>query len=417
MLAGMGGVSYHRLVAAVSEAGGIGTLGRLDDGARTSCRRRWRRSASSPPSRSASTSSRRCRGRSSRASRTSSTAAPASSSPVSACPGRRSTPSTTPTSSSGRCAARCATPSAPSPAAATSSSPRAPRPAATPAPWPRWPSCPQVVDAVGEQVPVVAAGGLYDGRGLAAALTLGADGVWIGTRFIATPEARSVDGYKETLLATPEDGTVISRAYTGKTCRVVRNDWTQHFEEHPEELQPFPAQVLAASGRPAPTTSAPPTAPIVDVAREFFPCRPGRRRHPRAGAGRRARGPDGDEAEAAIARASAATGEHGTTSLRARIEGVWADDIVPALCDYIAIPNVSVAFDPDWDAQRPHGRRRRADPRRGAPTRPIEGLHGRRAASCRAAPRSSSARSRPPAPAARRATPCCSTATSTSSPR
>ena len=48
---------------------------------------------------------------------------------------------------------------------------------------------PQVVDAVGDQVPVVAAGGLYDGRGLAASLTLGADGVWIGTRFIATPEA------------------------------------------------------------------------------------------------------------------------------------------------------------------------------------------------------------------------------------
>ena len=108
---------------------------------------------------------------------------------------------------------------------------------------------PQVVDAVGEQVPVVAAGGLYDGRGLAAALTLGADGVWIGTRFIATPEARSVDGYKETLLSTAEDGTVISRAYTGKTCRVVRNEWTQHFDEHPEELQPFPAQVMAASRR------------------------------------------------------------------------------------------------------------------------------------------------------------------------
>ena len=106
---------------------------------------------------------------------------------------------------------------------------------------------PQVVDAVGEQVPVVAAGGLYDGRGLAASLALGADGVWIGTRFIATPEARSVDGYKETLLATPEDGTVISRAFTGKTCRVVRNEWTQHFEEHPEELQPFPDQVVAAT--------------------------------------------------------------------------------------------------------------------------------------------------------------------------
>lgn len=49
---------------------------------------------------------------------------------------------------------------------------------------------PQVVDAVGDQVPVVAAGGIVDGRGLAAALALGADGVWVGTRFIATPEAR-----------------------------------------------------------------------------------------------------------------------------------------------------------------------------------------------------------------------------------
>ena len=146
---------------------------------------------------------------------------------------------------------------------------------------------PQVVDAVGEQVPVVAAGGLYDGRGLAAALTLGADGVWIGTRFIATPEARSVDGYKETLLATPEDGTVISRAFTGKTCRVVRNDWTQHFEEHPEELQPFPDQVVRRRPRPASTTSATRRhrrrrAPRVHALRS------GRRRDRRARAGRRA---------------------------------------------------------------------------------------------------------------------------------
>ena len=60
---------------------------------------------------------------------------------------------------------------------------------------------PQIVDAVGDRVPVVAAGGLFDGRGLAAALALGADGVWIGTRFIATPEARGVAGYKDALLA------------------------------------------------------------------------------------------------------------------------------------------------------------------------------------------------------------------------
>src|SRR6185436_10736564 len=105
---------------------------------------------------------------------------------------------------------------------------------------------PQVVDAVGQQVPVVAAGGLFDGRGLAASLALGADGVWIGTRFIATPEARGVNGYKETLISLPEDGTVISKAFTGKTCRVVRNEWTKHFEEHPDELQPFPQQAIAA---------------------------------------------------------------------------------------------------------------------------------------------------------------------------
>lgn len=104
------------------------------------------------------------------------------------------------------------------------------------------PLVPQVVDAVGDRVPVVAAGGIFDGRGLAAALALGADGVWVGTRFIATPEARAVIGYKDTLLRLGEDGTVVSRAYTGKTCRVVRNDYTQYFEEHPDELQPFPMQ-------------------------------------------------------------------------------------------------------------------------------------------------------------------------------
>jgi enoyl-[acyl-carrier protein] reductase II len=130
---------------------------------------------------------------------------------------------------------------------------------------------PQVVDAVGTQVPVVAAGGLFDGRGLAASLMLGADGVWIGTRFIATPEARSVDSYKETLLDTAEDGTVITRAYTGKTCRVVRNTWTQHFEEHPDELQPFPAQAVASAQAGVNHLGAP-DGTAVDADREFFPC-------------------------------------------------------------------------------------------------------------------------------------------------
>src|SRR5882724_868087 len=108
------------------------------------------------------------------------------------------------------------------------------------------PLVPQMVDAVGDRVPVVAAGGIFDGRGLAAALALGADGAWVGTRFIATPEARTVRGYKDALLRTAEDGTVISRGFTGKTLRAVRNEWTQHIEEHPEELAKFPEQMTRA---------------------------------------------------------------------------------------------------------------------------------------------------------------------------
>ena len=108
------------------------------------------------------------------------------------------------------------------------------------------PLVPQIVDAVGTQVPVIAAGGIFDGRGLAAALTLGADGVWLGTRFIATPEARTVPGYKDALLRSHEDDTVISRGFTGKTLRAIRNDWTQHVEEHPEELSKFPEQMAKA---------------------------------------------------------------------------------------------------------------------------------------------------------------------------
>ena len=104
------------------------------------------------------------------------------------------------------------------------------------------PLVPQVADAVGRQVPVVAAGGIVDGRGLAAALALGASGVWVGTRFVATPEARTVPGFKEALLRTGEDGTVVTRAYTGKTLRAVRNAYTDYFEAHPEEIQPFPNQ-------------------------------------------------------------------------------------------------------------------------------------------------------------------------------
>lgn len=130
---------------------------------------------------------------------------------------------------------------------------------------------PQIVDAVGDKVPVVAAGGIIDGRGLAAALSLGADGIWVGTRFIATPEARTVIGFKDKLLALSDDGTVVSRAYTGKTCRVIRSEWTQHFEDHPEELEPFPAQLISSFQQGASHLGGDETTPGVDPGREFYP--------------------------------------------------------------------------------------------------------------------------------------------------
>ncbi|MGO9854998.1 MAG: NAD(P)H-dependent flavin oxidoreductase [Acidimicrobiales bacterium] len=133
------------------------------------------------------------------------------------------------------------------------------------------PLVPQIVDAVGDRVPVVAAGGIFDGRGLAAALSLGADGVWVGTRFIATPEARGVLGYKERLLASREDQTTVSRAYSGKTMRVVRNSYTDHYDAHPEELKKFPEQLAVSYGAGTMHLGGDTLTEGVDVDKECYP--------------------------------------------------------------------------------------------------------------------------------------------------
>ncbi|MGA2932996.1 MAG: nitronate monooxygenase, partial [Acidimicrobiales bacterium] len=133
------------------------------------------------------------------------------------------------------------------------------------------PLVPQIVDAVGETVPVVAAGGIFDGRGLAAALALGADGIWVGTRFIATPEARGVLGYKEKLLASREDQTTVSRAYSGKTMRVVRNECTDYYDAHPEELKKFPEQLGVAYGNGTMHLGGDSFTDGVDVDKECYP--------------------------------------------------------------------------------------------------------------------------------------------------
>lgn len=107
---------------------------------------------------------------------------------------------------------------------------------------------PAVVDAV--EVPVLAGGGLADGRGLAAALAFGAQGVWMGTRFIATAESRSHDNYKHRIAATDVAGTVVTRAHSGKPCRLIDNGFTRGWAGREAEIKPFPLQAMEV-GHPA----------------------------------------------------------------------------------------------------------------------------------------------------------------------
>ena len=133
------------------------------------------------------------------------------------------------------------------------------------------PLVPMIVDAVGGAIPVVAAGGIFDGRGLAAALALGADGVWVGTRFIATPEARAVAGFKEGILLSHEDGTTISRAFSGKTMRVLKNDTTAIYEANPSLLRPFPEQLAVSMRDGTFHLGGDESTPGVDPSREAYP--------------------------------------------------------------------------------------------------------------------------------------------------
>jgi enoyl-[acyl-carrier protein] reductase II len=104
---------------------------------------------------------------------------------------------------------------------------------------------PQVVDAV--DIPVLAAGSIVDGRGLAAALAFGAQGVWMGTRFIASHEARANDVYKKKIVEAGSADTAITRSYSGKPMRVIRNAWVDEWERRPDDIQRFPDQLNFAA--------------------------------------------------------------------------------------------------------------------------------------------------------------------------
>ena len=103
----------------------------------------------------------------------------------------------------------------------------------------------QAVEAV--KIPVVGAGGLYDGRGLAAVLALGATGVWMGTRFIASDEAHAGQLYHEAVLGADDSDTVRTRCYSGKPMRVRQNPYVADWEGRPGDIQPFPQQAILSS--------------------------------------------------------------------------------------------------------------------------------------------------------------------------
>jgi enoyl-[acyl-carrier protein] reductase II len=88
---------------------------------------------------------------------------------------------------------------------------------------------PQVVDAI--DIPVIAAGGIADGRGVAAAFALGAVGVQIGTRFLCASECRVHESYKKAVLEAGDRSTVVTGRPTGHPVRVIRNKLARKFEE------------------------------------------------------------------------------------------------------------------------------------------------------------------------------------------
>lgn len=102
---------------------------------------------------------------------------------------------------------------------------------------------PQVIDAV-QPVPVVAAGGIADGRGLAAALALGAVGVWCGTAFLVAKEANQPELQKQRILAAVDEDTRVTRLYSGKTMRNITNPLIEAWEASGLKALPMSIQGL-----------------------------------------------------------------------------------------------------------------------------------------------------------------------------
>ena len=104
-----------------------------------------------------------------------------------------------------------------------------------------FPLIPQVVDEV-KPIPVVAAGGIADGRGVAAALALGAVGVWVGTAFLVAEESLIPDRHQQEILDGSTQDFIVTRAYTGKTARDYKNVVIEAWENSGLDPLPMPLQ-------------------------------------------------------------------------------------------------------------------------------------------------------------------------------
>ena len=98
---------------------------------------------------------------------------------------------------------------------------------------------PQMVDAV--SVPVIAAGGIVDGRGLVASLALGAQAVQVGTRFVGAKESGAHAAYKQAIFNSDEESTVITKSFSGRPARGIKNRFIEHFESTGTNALPFPS--------------------------------------------------------------------------------------------------------------------------------------------------------------------------------
>lgn len=105
---------------------------------------------------------------------------------------------------------------------------------------------PQAVDAAAP-TPVLAAGGIGDGRGIAAALSTGCVGVWVGTRFLASAEGGILDIQKKAIIAARDEDTRRAYLYTGKTSRAIYNKFHDLWDEAKLQALPFPVQVYLSS--------------------------------------------------------------------------------------------------------------------------------------------------------------------------